>query len=56
VSLTARLLPPSRSLPGSYDSEKEAWFAPLGAVGDVLGRIGIVPSPVSPRVPQGRWW
>ena len=46
VSLKARLLPPAHaSLPGGYDFARDAWFARLGAVGNVLGRIEIVPSP-----------
>ena len=49
VSLKARLLPPARaSLPGGYDFARDAWFARLGAVGNVLGRIEIVPSSESP--------
>src|SRR6202048_240611 len=49
VSLKARLLPPARaSLPGGYDFARDAWFARLGAVGNVLGRIEGVPSPDSP--------
>ncbi|HEY8032334.1 MAG TPA: ComEC/Rec2 family competence protein [Methylocella sp.] len=49
VSLKARLLPPARaSLPGGYDFARDAWFAQLGAVGNVLGRIEIVPSPEPP--------
>jgi competence protein ComEC len=48
VHLKARLLPPARaSLPGGYDFAREAWFARLGAVGNVLGRIEVVPSPES---------
>jgi competence protein ComEC len=49
VSLKARLLPPSRaSLPGGYDFARDAWFAQLGAVGNVLGRIEVVAAPASP--------
>jgi competence protein ComEC len=45
VRLKARLLPPARaSLPGGYDFARDAWFARLGAVGNVLGRIEVVPS------------
>ncbi len=48
VRLKARLLPPARaSLPGGYDFARDAWFAQLGAVGNVLGRIEVVASPVS---------
>jgi competence protein ComEC len=49
VSLKARLLPPARaSLPGGYDFARDAWFAGLGAVGNVLGRIEIMPAPAPP--------
>lgn len=49
VRLKARLLPPARaSLPGGYDFARDAWFAGLGAVGNVLGRIEIVPAPAAP--------
>jgi competence protein ComEC len=51
VSLKARLLPPARaSLPGGYDFARDAWFAQLGAVGNVLGRIEVVAAPVSPGI------
>ncbi|MGH6934782.1 MAG: ComEC/Rec2 family competence protein, partial [Methylocella sp.] len=51
VRLKARLLPPARaSLPGGYDFARDAWFARLGAVGNVLGRIEVVASPQSPRL------
>jgi ComEC/Rec2-related protein len=41
--------PPARaSLPGGYDFARDAWFARLGAVGNVLGRIEVVPAPESP--------
>lgn len=49
VSLKARLLPPAlASLPGGYDFARDAWFARLGAVGNVLGRVEVVPAPESP--------
>jgi competence protein ComEC len=49
VSLKARLLPPARaSLPGGYDFARDAWFARLGAVGNVLGRIEVVQAPEPP--------
>ncbi|MGH6852587.1 MAG: ComEC/Rec2 family competence protein, partial [Methylocella sp.] len=49
IRLKARLLPPARaSLPGGYDFARDAWYARLGAVGNVLGRIEVAPSPVSP--------
>ncbi len=40
VELKARLLPPSRAAqPGGYDFARDAWFARIGAVGNVLGHI-----------------
>jgi competence protein ComEC len=49
VSFKARLLPPARaSLPGGYDFARDAWFARLGAVGNVLGRIEVIKAPVAP--------
>ncbi len=40
VGLKARLLPPARAaLPGGYDFARDAYFARIGAVGNVLGRI-----------------
>jgi competence protein ComEC len=40
VKLKARLLPPARAaLPGGYDFARDAYFAELGAVGNVLGKI-----------------
>jgi competence protein ComEC len=49
VSFKARLLPPAHaSLPGGYDFARDAWFARLGAVGNVLGRIEVVAAPESP--------
>jgi competence protein ComEC len=49
VRFKARLLPPARaSLPGGYDFARDAWFARLGAVGNVLGRVEIVAPPVPP--------
>ncbi len=49
VKLKARLLPPARaSLPGGYDFARDAWFARIGAVGNVLGRIDVLPAPHSP--------
>src|ERR1700730_10568717 len=49
VSLNARLLPPARaSLPGGYDFARDAWFARLGAVGNVLGRIEVAQASESP--------
>jgi hypothetical protein len=49
VRFKARLLPPARaSLPGGYDFARDAWFARLGAVGNVLGRIEVIKAPVAP--------
>ena len=49
VELKARLLPPSRAAqPGGYDFARDAWFARIGAVGNVLGRIEAVNPPEPP--------
>ncbi len=49
VRLKARLLPPAHaSLPGGYDFARDAWFAQIGAVGNVLGRVEIVTPPHKP--------
>jgi competence protein ComEC len=49
VRVKARLLPPARaSLPGGYDFARDAWFARIGAVGNVLGRMDIVGAPHQP--------
>jgi competence protein ComEC len=49
VRLKARLLPPARaSLPGGYDFARDAWFARIGAVGNVLGRMDVVAAPHAP--------
>ena len=51
VRLKARLLPPARaSLPGGYDFARDAWFARIGAVGNVLGRVDVVAPPHQPGV------
>ncbi|MEA2832932.1 MAG: competence protein ComEC [Methylobacteriaceae bacterium] len=51
VKLKARLLPPARAaLPGGYDFARDAYFAELGAVGNVLGKIETVAPPAPPRV------
>ncbi len=51
VSFKARLLPPARaSLPGGYDFARDAYFARLGAVGSVLGRIEVLAPPVRPSL------
>ncbi|MBY0613616.1 MAG: ComEC/Rec2 family competence protein [Beijerinckiaceae bacterium] len=49
VTLKARLLPPSHAaLPGGYDFARDAYFARLGAVGSVLGKIEIAEPPAAP--------
>jgi competence protein ComEC len=49
VRLKARLLPPAQeSLPGGYDFSRDAWFARIGAVGNVLGRVTVLPPPHPP--------
>ena len=48
VELKARLLPPSRAAqPGGYDFARDAWYARIGAVGSVLGRMeeAVAPEP-----------
>ncbi len=51
VRLKARLLPPaSASLPGGYDFARDAWFARIGAVGNVLGRIEVMTPPHAPSL------
>ena len=45
VALKARLLPPARAaLPGGYDFARDAYFAGIGGVGNVLGRIETRPA------------
>jgi competence protein ComEC len=49
VRLKARLLPPAQaSLPGGCDFARDAWFAWIGGVGNVLGRIEIATPPAPP--------
>ncbi|QXX73815.1 ComEC/Rec2 family competence protein [Methylovirgula sp. HY1] len=49
VRLKARLLPPAHaSLPGGYDFARDAWFARIGAVGNVLGRVDVMAPPHRP--------
>jgi competence protein ComEC len=49
VSLRARLLPPPEpSRPGGYDFAREAFYSRIGAVGSVLGPVGVTPAPPSP--------
>ncbi len=51
VELKARLLPPSRAAqPGGYDFARDAWFARIGAVGNVLGRIEAADPPEPPDI------
>jgi competence protein ComEC len=48
VRVKARLVPPAQaSLPGGYDFARDAWFAELGAVGNVLGRMDAIEAPTS---------
>ena len=52
VEIKARLLPPSRAAqPGGYDFARDAYFARIGAVGSVLGRIEAADAPE----PPGYW-
>lgn len=49
VRLKARLLPPAQaSVPGGYDFARDAWFARIGAVGNVLGRVSVIAPPRPP--------
>jgi competence protein ComEC len=49
VRLKARLPPPAQeSLPGGYDFARDAWFARIGAVGNVLGRVTLLTPPHPP--------
>ena len=49
VSFKARLLPPSHAaLPGGYDFARDAYFARIGAVGSILGKIAPVESRAAP--------
>ncbi len=51
VEVKARLLPPSRAAqPGGYDFARDAWFARIGAVGNVLGRIELAEAPEPPDI------
>ena len=46
VAMKARMLPPARAaLPGGYDFARDAYFARIGGVGNVLGRIEARASP-----------
>ena len=56
VQLKARLLPPSRAAqPGGYDFARDAWFARIGAVGNVLGPMDLAepPEPPGPLLAAG---
>jgi competence protein ComEC len=49
VQMKARLLPPSRAAqPGGYDFARDAWFARIGAVGNVLGTLDRAEAPEPP--------
>ena len=49
VRLKARLMPPAQaSVPGGYDFARDAWFARIGAVGNVLGRVSVIAPPQPP--------
>ena len=49
VEVKARLLPPSRAAqPGGYDFARDAWYARIGAVGSVLGRMEEAAAPEPP--------
>jgi competence protein ComEC len=51
VVVKARLMPPAHAvLPGGYDFARDAYFAGLGAVGNVLGRIETMPAPDPPDI------
>ena len=51
VEMKARLLPPSRAAqPGGYDFARDAWFAQIGAVGNVLGAIDTAEAPEPPDI------
>ncbi|PZQ21408.1 MAG: competence protein ComEC [Sphingopyxis macrogoltabida] len=44
IGVRARLMPPPvASLPGGYDFAQRAWFDGIGAVGTVLGEVGLAP-------------
>ncbi|MBI3276084.1 MAG: ComEC/Rec2 family competence protein, partial [Methylocystis sp.] len=46
LALKTRLLPPAHAaLPGGYDFARDAFFAQLGGVGSVLGRVEVMPAP-----------
>ena len=52
VALRARLVPPAHAaLPGGYDFARDAFFAGLGGVGNVLGKIELLDQP--PPLPPG---
>jgi competence protein ComEC len=42
-------MPPARaSLPGASDFARDAWFARIGAVGNVVGKVDVVAAPRQP--------
>ncbi|WP_375453353.1 ComEC/Rec2 family competence protein [uncultured Methylobacterium sp.] len=46
IAATARLLPPPEAArPGGYDFARDAYFRGIGAVGSLIGRIEVRPSP-----------
>uniref|UniRef100_UPI0035CBE24E ComEC/Rec2 family competence protein n=1 Tax=uncultured Methylobacterium sp. TaxID=157278 RepID=UPI0035CBE24E len=46
IAATARLLPPPEAArPGGYDFARDAYFRGIGAVGSLLGKIEVRPSP-----------
>ena len=51
IEVKARLLPPSRAVePSGYDFARDAYFARIGAVGSVLGRIETADPPEPPGI------
>ncbi len=51
VALKAHLSPPLTPLrPGGYDFARDMYFQGIGASGFALGRISVVPAPVSPSL------
>ncbi len=51
VQMKARLLPPAGpTTPGGYDFARDAWYARIGAVGNVLGRIEAAEAPEAPDI------
>ncbi|MBS7699300.1 MULTISPECIES: ComEC/Rec2 family competence protein [unclassified Chelatococcus] len=51
IEATARLLPPpTAARPGGYDFAKDAFFAELGAVGSLVGKVSIRAPPEAPDI------